>query len=63
LAPPKLRIQVLENLYQFPSPYWDDVSDEAVDLIQGLLVQDMTKRLTADEALAHIWMQLEVRMS
>ncbi|KAF9352027.1 hypothetical protein BGX34_000223 [Mortierella sp. NVP85] len=62
LAPPKLRIQVLENLYQFPSPYWDDVTDEAVDLIQGLLVQDMTKRLTADDALAHIWMQLEVRM-
>ncbi|KAG0245525.1 kinase-like domain-containing protein [Mortierella sp. GBAus27b] len=57
-APPSMRIQVLECLYQFPSPYWDDVSDEAVDLVQGLLMQSAKKRLTVKDALGHNWMQL-----
>ncbi|GJJ78033.1 serine/threonine-protein kinase CHEK2 [Entomortierella parvispora] len=59
LAPPKLRHQVLQSMYTFPSPYWDSVSDEAVDLVQGLLAQDVTARLTVDEALEHVWMTME----
>lgn len=47
-------------MYTFPSPYWDAVSDEAVDLVQGLLAQDVTTRLTVDETLNHIWMTMEV---
>ncbi|KAF9216530.1 hypothetical protein BGZ59_009238 [Podila verticillata] len=58
LAPPKLRIQVLQSMYSFPSPYWDNVSDEAVDLVQGLLQANPDERLTVDEALDHIWMDL-----
>ncbi|KAF9974902.1 hypothetical protein BGZ73_001600 [Actinomortierella ambigua] len=59
LAPPDLRTQVLQTMYTFPSPYWDDVSDEAVDLIQGLLVASPEERLTVDEALQHCWMHME----
>ncbi|KAG0261254.1 hypothetical protein BG011_001233 [Mortierella polycephala] len=59
LAPPKLRFQVLQSMYSFPSPYWDEVSDEAVDLVQGLLAQNTQDRLTVDEALDHVWMTLE----
>ncbi|KAG0221490.1 hypothetical protein BGX31_009797 [Mortierella sp. GBA43] len=59
LAPPKLRVQVLQSMYTFPSPYWDEVSDEAVDLIQGLLAQNTDDRLSVDEALDHVWMHLE----
>ncbi|KAI1300553.1 hypothetical protein EDD11_006098 [Mortierella claussenii] len=59
LAPPKLRIQVLQSMYSFPSPYWDEISDEAVDLVQGLLAQNADDRLTVDEALEHVWMTLE----
>lgn len=62
LAPPKLRIQVLQSMYSFPSPYWDNVSDEAVDLVQGLLQANPNERLTVDEALDHIWMSLDVRI-
>ncbi|KAF9304855.1 hypothetical protein BGZ74_000380 [Mortierella antarctica] len=58
LAPPKLRIQVLQSMYSFPSPYWDNVSDEAVDFVQGLLQANPSERLTVDEALDHIWMSL-----
>ncbi|KAF9914458.1 hypothetical protein BX616_008264 [Lobosporangium transversale] len=59
LAPPKLRVQVLQSMYTFPSPYWDEVSDEAVDLVQGLLAQSTDDRLTVDEALNHVWMTME----
>ncbi|KAF9108058.1 hypothetical protein BGX29_003573 [Mortierella sp. GBA35] len=59
LAPPKLRQQVLNSMYTFPSPYWDDVSDEAVDLIQVLLAQNINDRHTVDEALEHVWMTME----
>jgi serine/threonine protein kinase len=47
-------------MYTFPSPYWDDVSDEAVDLIQALLAQNTDERYTVDEALEHVWMTMEV---
>ncbi|KAG9066293.1 hypothetical protein KI688_001514 [Linnemannia hyalina] len=59
LAPPNLRAQVLNSMYTFPSPYWDDVSDEAVDLIQVLLAQNTEDRHTVDEALQHVWMTME----
>ena len=61
LAPPKLRIQVLQSMYTFPSPYWDEISDEAVDFVQGLLAANVEDRLTVDEALDHVWMTMEVR--
>jgi serine/threonine protein kinase len=47
-------------MYTFPSPYWDDVSDEAVDLIQVLLAQNTEDRHTVDDALEHVWMTMEV---
>ncbi|KAG0095059.1 hypothetical protein BGZ93_006391 [Podila epicladia] len=59
LGPPSLRQQVLQGLFSFPSPYWDDVSQEAVDFIEGLLQQDPVQRLTVDQALSHRWMALE----
>ncbi|KAF8928165.1 hypothetical protein BGZ58_009834 [Dissophora ornata] len=59
LGPPRLRLQVLDNLYTFPSPYWDDVSEEAVDLVQMLLRQNIEERYTVDDALAHVWMKLK----
>ncbi|KAG0367161.1 hypothetical protein BGZ54_004305 [Gamsiella multidivaricata] len=58
LVPPSLKHQILNNLYTFPSPYWDDISDEAVDLVQALLCDEPGKRITVDDSLAHEWMQL-----
>ena len=37
--------------YEFPSPYWDDISDSAKDLIKKLLVVEPKERLTASEIL------------
>jgi serine/threonine protein kinase len=39
------------------SPFWDDVSESAKDLVRKLLVVDVEKRLSADEILAHPWVK------
>jgi len=41
--------------YEFPSPFWDDISEMAKDLIRKLLVADPKARLTADEIISHPW--------
>ncbi len=42
--------------YDFPSPYWDDVSEEAKDLIKNLLIIDPNKRISSDDILKHKWL-------
>ena len=41
--------------FEFHSPYWDNVSENAKDLIKKLLVADPKKRLSAVEILKHPW--------
>ena len=41
--------------FEFPSPFWDDVSQEAKDLIKAILVRDPKQRLTAEMILSHSW--------
>jgi calcium/calmodulin-dependent protein kinase I len=43
--------------YEFESPDWDDISDDAKDLIRHILVPDPRRRFTAAQILAHPWMQ------
>ena len=43
--------------YEFHEGYWNEVSDDAKDLIRRLLVVDMKTRLTVDQALAHPWFE------
>jgi len=50
----KLFALIMNVEYSFPTPYWDNISPEAKDLIQRLLVFP-EKRLTAAQALAHPW--------
>ena len=42
--------------YEFISPYWDDASPDVLDLIQKCLELDVSKRITAKEALEHPWL-------
>lgn len=48
--------KILAADYQFHADTWDVVSDEAKDLIRGLLTLDPARRLTADQCLAHPWL-------
>ena len=41
--------------FDYPSPYWDNVGDPALDLIDRMLTVDVDKRITVDECLNHPW--------
>ncbi|KAJ1736169.1 serine/threonine protein kinase [Coemansia biformis] len=57
LAPPPMRDQIIAGMYSFPSPYWDTVSPEAIDLVCQMLQADPRSRITVDAALAHPWLR------
>lgn len=46
---------ILKGLFYFPSEEWKGVSREARDFICRLLVMDPRKRMTAEQALNHPW--------
>ncbi|KAF8165166.1 kinase-like domain-containing protein [Crassisporium funariophilum] len=47
--------KVARGYYTFLSPWWDDISHTAKDLITHLLCVDPAQRYTIDEFLAHPW--------
>lgn len=47
--------KIKKGEFVFLSPYWDAISEDAKDLIRGLLTVNAKARLTADQALAHPW--------
>lgn len=48
--------QVVNGIFEFDGPEFECVSDEAKDLISRLMTVDPKLRLTADEALKHVWL-------
>mmetsp|Transcript_26752 Transcript_26752/g.23562 ORF Transcript_26752/g.23562 Transcript_26752/m.23562 type:complete len:507 (-) Transcript_26752:266-1786(-) len=46
---------IKKGQYSFPSPFWDDISENAKDLIRKLLVKDPNGRLNAGQVLQHPW--------
>ena len=53
---PALFDQILHARYDFPSPWWDNISADGKDLVKKLLELDVKKRLKAAQVLAHPWM-------
>ena len=47
--------QILHARFDFPSPWWDNISEDAKKLVNGLLTIDPKKRLTADQVLENAW--------
>merc|ERR1719181_726958 len=52
---PALFDQILHARYDFPTPWWDNISKEAKDLVTKLLELDPKTRLTATQVKAHVW--------
>ncbi|XP_074652924.1 serine/threonine-protein kinase DCLK3-like isoform X2 [Tubulanus polymorphus] len=46
---------IKEGVYEFLSPYWDNISRSAKDLIENLLVVEKKGRYTAIDVLCHPW--------
>ena len=42
--------------YSFNAPAWEFISDEAKDLVKGLLVVNPEERLTSEEIQSHPWL-------
>uniref|UniRef100_A0A1I8H115 Protein kinase domain-containing protein n=1 Tax=Macrostomum lignano TaxID=282301 RepID=A0A1I8H115_9PLAT len=47
--------RILRGQYEFDSPWWDEISRNAKDLVSRLMLLDPAKRLTASQALRHPW--------
>ncbi|GLE11708.1 hypothetical protein PINS_up024295 [Pythium insidiosum] len=52
---PILFRKIRRGKFQFDSPYWDNVSDDAKDFIKRMLVVKPAERATAAELLTHRW--------
>ena len=47
--------KIRKGQYEFHEEYWGQVSDEAKDMISGLLTVNPNKRMTADASLKNKW--------
>ncbi|KAI6250102.1 putative serine/threonine-protein kinase fhkC [Erysiphe necator] len=48
--------QIKIGQFDFPSPYWDNIGDSALDLIDKMLTVDVNKRINIDQCLEHPWL-------
>ena len=48
-----LKQRILNGQFGFPSPYWDDISENAKHLIRRMLTVDPKRRINASEAIQH----------
>mmetsp|Transcript_12767 Transcript_12767/g.15149 ORF Transcript_12767/g.15149 Transcript_12767/m.15149 type:complete len:333 (-) Transcript_12767:216-1214(-) len=51
----KLYQQIKQGDYDFPDPYWEDITDSAKDIIKKMLTVDPAKRITIPQILEHPW--------
>ena len=51
---------VLHSDFNFDHAAWTKISDSAKDLIKKLLVRDVSKRLTSEQAYQHPWIQQQI---
>ncbi|KAK1174908.1 serine/threonine-protein kinase DCLK2 isoform X1 [Acipenser oxyrinchus oxyrinchus] len=54
--------QILEGRLEFLSPYWDNITDSAKELIGRMLQVNMEARYTAEQVLAHPWVADDAAM-
>lgn len=47
--------QIKKGQYDFPDPYWTDITDQAKDVVKGLLTVKPKKRWTPDDLLSSAW--------
>ena len=52
-----LEQQICKGLYTFPTEYWSNVSNDAIDMVKNLLNVDVNKRYSLDQVLNHKWIK------
>ncbi|XP_054641865.1 calcium/calmodulin-dependent protein kinase type 1D-like isoform X1 [Dunckerocampus dactyliophorus] len=51
----RLFSKIMRAEYAFHSPFWDDISQSAIDFIRNMMEKNPTKRFTTEQALQHPW--------
>ena len=49
---------IINGEYDFDSVAWDDISEQAKDLIRSMMCIQPERRITIEEALHHPWFQI-----
>eukprot|EP01114_Cavostelium_apophysatum_P008963 TRINITY_DN22031_c0_g1_i1.p1 TRINITY_DN22031_c0_g1~~TRINITY_DN22031_c0_g1_i1.p1 ORF type:complete len:919 (-),score=245.49 TRINITY_DN22031_c0_g1_i1:476-3232(-) len=52
---PDLESSILSGQHDYPEQFWKQISPEAKSFVSGLLQVDISKRLTAKQAIEHPW--------
>ena len=55
--------RIMRADYSFEKDYWEPISSEAKNYIDQLLVLDPKRRMDAGQALEHVWLSTESRLS
>jgi serine/threonine protein kinase len=50
-----MKARILEGKFTMTGKVWDEISDDAKDLVSKLLTYEKEKRCSAEEALSHKW--------
>lgn len=54
--------RIQKGQWDFNDPVWDNISDEAKDLIKNLICVDAAKRFDTKQLLAHAWITQHKKM-
>lgn len=57
---PGMKKRIRLGQFDFPNPEWQNVSDQAKKLIQGMLNVDPSKRLTIDQVMRNQWIAVSI---
>lgn len=49
--------------FDFPNPEWQNVSNDAKELIRGMLTTDPPQRLTIDQVISNRWIAVSIHFS
>mmetsp|Transcript_15795 Transcript_15795/g.40591 ORF Transcript_15795/g.40591 Transcript_15795/m.40591 type:complete len:421 (-) Transcript_15795:527-1789(-) len=58
-----IKANIRKGLYAFPDEEWADISDQAKDMVKGLLNKNAGARLTVEQALHHDWMKAALNIT
>lgn len=53
----KMYKKILKGQFEFDLPYWENITENAKDLVEKLLKVDVKQRLTVEKALNHPWVR------
>lgn len=50
---------ILSGIFEYPSPFWDDIGESVRDLINNMLQSDPELRFNSEDILDHYWLTNE----